>query len=172
MSEIAIPFAPLPRTGAIATPAEPLPVNTPANEYQAVLSPDDRWLAYVTDESGRDEVWVASFPSGRVKRQVSPNGGTSPQWANGGREVAYLSHHRWLTVRSFDGTGNDIALGDPRELFDAAAFVETTPLVTPTASAYAAAADGRRFLAAVRATDSAVPPIQLIVNWRTLLGER
>ena len=60
----------------------------------------------------------------------------------------------------------------PRALFDAAAFVETTPLVTPTANAYAAAVDGRRFLAAVRATDPAVPPIQLIVNWRTLLRDR
>ena len=152
--------------------AERLPVNTAANEYQAAVSPDDRWLAYVTDESGRDEVWVASFPSGAVKRQVSINGGTAPQWTDRGRELAYLSHRKWLTIRSFAGTGSDVALGTPRELFDAAAFVETTPLVTPTANAYTAAVDGRRFLAAVRADDPAVPPIQLIVNWRTLLDGR
>ena len=151
---------------------EPLPMNTPANEYQAALSPDDRWLAYVTDASGRDEVWVASFPSGQVKKQVSIDGGTSPQWTNRGRELAYVSERKRMTVRSFAGTSSDIALGTPRELFDAAAFVETTPLVTPTANAYAAAFDGRRFLAAVRANDPAVPPIQLIVNWRTLLRGR
>jgi Tol biopolymer transport system component len=152
--------------------AERLPMNTAANEYQAVVSPDDRWLAYVTDESGRDEVWVASFPSGQIKRQVSIDGGTSPQWIGRGRELAYLSQRKWLTIRSFVGMGSDIALGAPRELFDAASFIETTPLVTPTANAYAAAVDGRRFLAAVRANDPAVPPIQLIVNWRTLLRER
>jgi Tol biopolymer transport system component len=152
--------------------AEQLPVNTAANEYQAVVSPDDRWLAYVTDESGRDEVWVASFPSGQVRRQVSINGGTSPQWTDRGRELAYLSQRKWLTIRPFAATASDITLGTPRELFDATAFVETTPLVTPTANAYAAAVDGRRFLAAVRANDPAVPPIQLIVNWRTLLDER
>ena len=136
---------------------ERLPMSTAANEYQAAVSPDDRWLAYVTDASGRDEVWVASFPSGQVKRQVSIDGGTSPQWTNRGGELAYLSQRKWLTVRSFAGTSSDIALGTPRELFDAAAFVETTPLVTPTANAYAAAFDGRRFLAAVRANDPAVP---------------
>lgn len=151
---------------------EPLPINTAANEYQAVVSPDDRWLAYVTDESGRDEVWVASFPSGQVKEQVSIDGGTSPQWTDGGRELAYLSRQKWLTVRSFAGRSGDITLGAPRALFDASAFVETTPLVTPTANAYAAAVDGRRFLAVVRANDPAVPPVQLIVNWRTLLGNR
>jgi serine/threonine protein kinase len=152
--------------------AERLPMNTAANEYQAVVSPDDRWVAYVTDESGRDEVWVASFPSGQTRRQVSVNGGTSPQWTDRGRELAYLSERKWLTIRSFAGTHNDLALGTPHELFDAAAFVETTPLVTPTANAYAAAVDGRRFLAAVRANDPSVPPIQLIVNWRTLLRDR
>jgi len=136
------------------------------------VSPDDRWIAYVTDESGRDEVWVASFPSGQIRRQVSINGGHSPQWTDRGRELACLSERKWLTIRSFAGTGNDIALGKPRELFDAGAFVEATPLVTPTANAYAAAVEGRRFLAAVYATDPAVPPIELIVNWRTLLRER
>lgn len=152
--------------------AERLPINTAANEYQGVVSPDDRWLAYVTDASGRDEVWVVSFPSGEVRKQVSIDGGTSPQWTDGGRELAYVSERRWLTVRSFAGTDTSVALGDARALFDASGFVETTPLVTPTANAYAAAVDGRRFLAAIRANDPGAPPIQLIVNWRTLLNRR
>lgn len=77
-----------------------------------------------------------------------------------------------LTIRSFAGTGSDIDLGTPRGPFDAAGFVDTTPLVTPTAHSYAAALDGRRFLAAVRANDPTVPPIQLIVNGRSLLRDR
>jgi Tol biopolymer transport system component len=152
--------------------AEPLPVNTTANEYQAVLSPDDRWLAYVTDVSGRDEVWVARFPSGNFPQQVSIEGGTSPQWTDRGRGLTYLSRRKWLTHRSFAVTNGGSTLGEPRELFDAAAFVDTTPLVTPTANAYVAAVDGRRFLAAVRTNDPAAPPIQLIVNWHALLGRR
>jgi hypothetical protein len=82
--------------------------------------------------------------------------GTSPQWTDRGGQLAYLSQRKWLTIRSFAGTGSDIALGTPRELLDAATFVETTPLVTPTANAYAV--DGRRFHAAVRANDPAVSP--------------
>jgi dipeptidyl aminopeptidase/acylaminoacyl peptidase len=152
--------------------ADPLPINTAANEYQGVVSPDDRWLAYVTDVSGRDEVWVASFPSGRGRRQVSVDGGSSPQWTDGGRALAFLSERKRLTVRSFAGAETGVTLGEVQELFDASAFVETTPLVTPTANAYAAAVDGRRFLAAVRANDPGVPPIQLVANWRTLLTAR
>ena len=82
---------------------------------------------------------------------------------------AYISARKWLTVRSFVGADTGIELGSPRELFDASAFGETTPLLTPSANAYAAALHGRRFLAAVRAGEADVPPIQLIVNWRALL---
>ncbi|AMY09483.1 translocation protein TolB [Luteitalea pratensis] len=155
------------RTGA----GERLPVNTAGNDYQGVLSPDDRWLAYVTDASGRDEVWVASFPSGRVRKQVSTRGGVSPQWTSGGKEIAYISEGRWLTVRSFTGTDTTVTLGSPRPLFPAGTFVETTGLLTPSANSYVSAAGPRRFLAAVRMNDPRVPPIQLIVDWRALLPE-
>jgi hypothetical protein len=147
-----------------------LSMNTAANEYQGVVSPDDRWLAYVTDASGRDEVWVASFPSGAVRTQVSVDGGASPQWTDGGRGLAYISERKWLTVRPFTGTDTSAVLGAARELFDASQFVETTPLVTPTNNAYVAAAEGRRFLAAVRVGDPGAPPVQLIADWRTLLN--
>ena len=97
--------------------AERLSMNTAANEYQAVVSPDDRWLAYVTDASGRDEVWVASFPSGQVKKQVSIDGGTSPQWTDRGRELAYLSQRKWLTIRSFAGYGQRHRAGQAARAF-------------------------------------------------------
>ena len=65
--------------------AERLSFNTPFNESQGKVSPDNRWIAYVTDESGADEVWVARFPSGDGRRQVSVGGGTSPQWGRRAR---------------------------------------------------------------------------------------
>ena len=71
--------------------AESLSLNTSFNEWQGRLSPDGRWLAYVSDETGRNEVFVAAFPSGRGKRAVSIGGGTFPQWRADGREVFYVS---------------------------------------------------------------------------------
>ena len=68
-----------------------LSVNTTFNESHGKVSPDGRWLAYVTDQSGRDEVWVATFPSGETRRQVSTAGGTAPEWGEGGKELFYLS---------------------------------------------------------------------------------
>ena len=62
---------------------ERLPLNSTFNEGEGRLSPDGRWLAYVTDESGQDEVWVASFPSGQNRRQVSLAGGLAPEWEAG-----------------------------------------------------------------------------------------
>jgi len=100
---------------------------------------------------------------------VSIDGGTSPQWTAGGREISYISQRRWLTARSFAGTGATVALGDPRELVDASGFVETTPLLTPSANSYVATTAGRRFLAAMRDRTPA-PPIQVVVNWQALLG--
>jgi serine/threonine protein kinase/Tol biopolymer transport system component len=149
---------------------ERLSINSDGNDYLGVLSPDDRWLAFVTDVSGRDEVWVASFPSGAIRHQVSIDGGTSPQWTAGGREIAYVSSRRKLAVRSFTVTTAGSSLGPPRDLFDASAFIETTPLVTPSANAYTAAAEGHDFVAAVRVNDPKTPPIQLVLNWRALLS--
>jgi len=150
-------------------PAERLSINTQGNDYQPTVAPDDRWIAYVTDVSGRDEVWLASFPSGHVRQKVSIDGGTSPQWTAGGRAITFISHRRWLTARSFAVSGATVALGSPRELLDASGFVETTPLLTPSSNAYVAAPDGRRFLAAMRDRTPA-PPIQVVVNWLALLG--
>ena len=59
---------------------EPLALDTAANESEGSLSSNGKWIAYTTDQTGRDEVWVASFPSGQLRRQVSLDGGISPRW--------------------------------------------------------------------------------------------
>ena len=53
------------------------------------LSPDNQWIAYDIDESGRSEVYVLSFPDGRGKTQISTNGGIGPKWVRGGKEIIY-----------------------------------------------------------------------------------
>jgi Tol biopolymer transport system component len=149
--------------------AERLSVNTASNESQGKLSPDDRWIAYVTDESGRDEVWVASFPAGDVRRQVSVGGGTSPEWGAEGREVFYVSNDKRLIVVPINGGDPGVEVGSPRPLFVIENLVETEQRVMPTSNSYAATLNGQRFLVAVRVRDPSTPPIRILVNWRSLL---
>ncbi|HWO88293.1 MAG TPA: protein kinase, partial [Gemmatimonadales bacterium] len=70
-------------------------VSTPYSEQFAVVSPDGRWLAYVSNESGRDEVYVRAFPEGGAKVLVSQSGGTEPVWSRSGRELFYLGRSAW-----------------------------------------------------------------------------
>ena len=64
---------------------------TPAVEYQPQVSPDGRWVAYVSNESGREEVYVQSFPETGSKRQVSYGGGNQPRWRPDGRELYFVT---------------------------------------------------------------------------------
>jgi len=64
---------------------------TPFNERSPAVSPDGRWLAYVSDESGEDEVYVQHFPGPGARRQLSDGGGTSPVWSRSGEELFYIT---------------------------------------------------------------------------------
>jgi dipeptidyl aminopeptidase/acylaminoacyl peptidase len=78
----------LPMTGD----KKPLPLDpSPANESQGVTSPDGRWLTYVSDQSGADEIYLRSFPPMEGRWQVSTGGGTRPRWSDDGREILFLS---------------------------------------------------------------------------------
>ena len=150
---------------------EPLPVNTHFNESEGKVSPDNRWIAYVTDESGRDEVWVASFPAGEIRRQVSIGGGTSPQWGDGSREILYLAPEQRLMAAAFDTSETGAALGTPRALFRIENLAEEDrSLFFVTRNDYVAASNGQRFLVAIRARDPHAPSITIVVNWLALLN--
>jgi eukaryotic-like serine/threonine-protein kinase len=149
---------------------ERLPFDTPFNESRGRLSPDNRWIAYDTDAAGRNEVWVASFPSGELRRQVSVGGGMSPEWGQGSREITYLSDDRRLMAARFGAGEASVDVGAPRALFQIQNLAEIDQLSFPTSNAYVAASDGQRFLVAVRAKDPDAPPISIIVNWRALLN--
>jgi serine/threonine protein kinase/Tol biopolymer transport system component len=149
---------------------ERLPFNTAFNESHGRISPDNRWIAYDTDASGHNEVWVASFPSGTIRRQVSVDGGVSPEWSDGGNEIVYLSRDNRLMAAHFTAAQATVDCGAPRALFHVENLAELDPLAFPTANAYVAAPDGQRFLVAVRARDPEAPPISIVVNWRALLS--
>jgi Tol biopolymer transport system component len=150
--------------------AERLAFNTRANEFQGKVSPDGRWIAYTTDESGKDEVWVASFPAGTNRRLVSIGGGALPGWGENGREIVYVTDDKQLMAAPFDAHNSDVAIGPPKSLFRVASLIDIDQFMWPTSNAYVAASNGRRFLVAVSARDPDAPPISMIVNWPALLG--
>jgi serine/threonine protein kinase len=142
---------------------EPLSLNTEANESQARISRDDRWIAYTTDESGRDAVWVASFPSGEKRQQVSVAGGTAPEWG-ASDEIFYISPDKQVMATPFKAG----EIGTPRVLFRVDNLIDPD-FVFSASYPYAVAANGQRFLAAVNARDPNAPPINVILNWPALL---
>jgi eukaryotic-like serine/threonine-protein kinase len=143
-----------------------LAVNTAFNESHGKVSPDGRWLAYVTDQSGRDEVWIASFPSGEARRQVSASGGTVPQWGEGGKELFYLSLDAQLMAAAITGRNGGVDIGAPQALFRMPPLVAEGRLLMPTSNSYLAVPKGQRFLAAVSASDTQPPPLNVVVNWQ------
>ena len=145
-----------------------LPINTDANESDGRLSPNAEWIAYTTDQSGRDEVWVASFPSGTPRRRVSVGGGVSPQWC-GQRELVYLTDDQQLVAVSFQDANQRIEVRDHRPLFRYSDLARFDRTLAPTANAYAATADCGRFLLATSPPDPRSPPITVVVNWPALL---
>jgi serine/threonine-protein kinase len=139
------------RTGGDTTTV-PL-VATPFTELNPTISPDGRWLAYVSNESGANEVYVRPFPETRAGRwQVSVNGGTQPLWSDDGRRLYYLDADRRLIASAIATTGT-FAVAARRALFDASGF--TTEAYQHS---YDVAPDGRfLFLATLGATDASAP---------------
>jgi Tol biopolymer transport system component len=150
--------------------AERLSINTSFNESHGKVSPDNRWIAYVSDESGADEVWVARFPSGDGRRQVSMGGGMSPQWGGEGKEILYISANKQLMTATFAGGQAGVYLGSPRALFPLPMIAESDKLLYPTANAFVAVSNGQRFLVALRGPRPDAPPINIVVNWPALLN--
>ena len=121
------------------TVARPL-LTTRADERNPAVSPDGRWLAYTSDASGRDEVYVTPFPDGGARIPVSNAGGTSPVWARDGRRLFYLNGQSALVATDIDDRKPDPA-GATQRLFDASRYYRDQQ-----ADAFDVSPDGERFL--------------------------
>lgn len=132
---------------------------SPLDEYSPALSPDGRWLAYVSDESGRPEVYVRPFPeSGDALWVVSVNGGRGPLWSQDGRRLFYQSERgELMTVDVRSGSTFDCSA--PRALFDASSYS-----VNPWSTSYGLSPDDQRFLM-VRPLVEGDASVILILNW-------
>jgi Tol biopolymer transport system component len=148
--------------------AVPLAFNTSSNEFHGKVSPDGRWIAYTTDQSGKDEVWVASFPDGGIPIQVSSGGGSFPQWG-AVDEIVYVSKDKKLMTARVDASNDRIVPALPKALFEVAKVIDVDTFLWPSAYPYDVTPDGRRFLIAVSEPDPQTPPVQVIVNWPALL---
>ena len=138
---------------------KPFPfLQTSSDEGSAVFSPDGRWIAYQSDESGSAEVYVQTFPASGGKWPVSTKGGRVPQWRRDGKELFYLSSDGKMMAVEVKTSGT-FEPGIPRALFDLSA-------VRPIRrSGYAVAADGQRFLFISRTAETAPSSLAVVVNW-------
>jgi eukaryotic-like serine/threonine-protein kinase len=148
---------------AVATSsAEPrfVPIPQSQNATEGQFSPDGRWVASVSTESGRPEVFVQSFPEGRMRTQVSTAGGTQVRWSADGRELFYLAPGGMIMAVSIAfGASLDVQL--PKALFET--HLATGTNVVGNKPQYAVSRDGRFLLNA--AIESASSPIVIAVNW-------
>ena len=135
-------------------------LQTKASEAGGQFSPDGRWIAYASNESGRPEIYVQRIPADGDRRLVSPTGGDQPRWARDGTELFYLAADQKLMAVPVK-VGADFHAGTPHALFDLEA------LYGPLGGrfAYVPSRDGRRFL--VTTPVGGVVPITIVLNWRT-----
>jgi dipeptidyl aminopeptidase/acylaminoacyl peptidase len=136
-------------------------LRTPFNEGLARVSPDGRWLAYMSDESGRREIYVQPFPGGGRKWLISTDGGNEPVWSRDGRRLFYVNGDKMMAVDVT--TQAAFSAGSPRVLHEGR-FVSGWELTGTTG--YDVATDGRRFLR-VQARETEQPPrqINVVINW-------
>ena len=128
-------------------------VRTSASEQYPAFSPDGRWMAYQSDESGRREIYIVPFPEGEPKRLVSIEGGEQVRWNPNGRELFFRNGNRMMVVGA--EFARSLVLTKPRLLFESESFQSR-------GNSYDVSADGERFIMIDRSR-SAQPPTQLVV---------
>jgi eukaryotic-like serine/threonine-protein kinase len=145
--------------------ARPVPVvSTPFDERDGQFSPDGKWIAYQSNESGRLEVYAQPFPGTGGRWQISTGGGAQVRWRGDGNELFYLSlDGRLLAVPLRYGAGPAIEAGAPTTLF--------TPRLgrgvqTSNRQQYIVSADGQRFLMNATIEDATRTPVTMVLNWR------
>ena len=137
-------------------------VQTGFPEVEPQFSPDVRWLAYASNENGRNEIYVQPFPPDGRRWQVSSNGGRQPLWRVDGKELFFVSDDRRFYAVDVSQKAGEFAFGTPQFLFDMPANVFNSR------NSYVPSRDGKRFLInTLLDVDDA--PINVVQNWRTAL---
>jgi eukaryotic-like serine/threonine-protein kinase len=142
----------------LAGPRKPAPwLTTRFNERSPRFSPDGRWIAYESDESGSPEVYVALTKGAAGKRRVSPTGGRRPRWRRDGKELYYLAPDGSVMAVPLT-PGPQLQAGAPVLLFR----------VEPPIQNYDVTANGSRFLVSAPLEEASDSPVRAILDWPTL----
>lgn len=144
-------------------------LQTEFRERQGRFSPDGRWVTYVSDESGRHEVYVKPFPHGEDKWQISTTGGVEPTWRSDGKEIFYLAADRKLMAVPVT-SDTTFRAGAPTTLFETRADASGNVGIVGS-SQYAVTPDGHRFLVSQPASGESAPVV-VIINWAAALSPR
>jgi serine/threonine-protein kinase len=150
----------------------PIVVTPTFDEAAIALSPDTRWLAYESNETGRTEVFIRPFPNTEsAKTQVSNNGGRAPLWARNGKEFFYVNSNREILLRTVE-PGSPLRLGPPQTLFRMRdeLYLEDLENYTP----FDISPDGSRFIMTrrVRPTNELQARMIVVDNWFTELRQK
>jgi hypothetical protein len=140
---------------------KPVPyLQTPFNEDHARFSPDVRFIAYSSDESGRYEVYVQTFPGSPSKWQISTGGGAQPHWRRDGKELFYISPERKVMAVDIKEDSSTFEVGTPKALFQT-----RLPGYPAPRNYYDVSADGQRFLINNLPEEATSTPISVVINW-------
>jgi eukaryotic-like serine/threonine-protein kinase len=130
------------------------------SETNGQISPDGKWVAYASDESGAWEIYVTSFPGAAGKWQVSRGGGSEPRWRGDGKEIFYVAPNGMLTAVPVNGE-TIFATGTPASLFQ---IHGRAPISSTDVFTYDVARDGNRFLVNRYVKPEHVPPLTILLN--------
>jgi eukaryotic-like serine/threonine-protein kinase len=151
-------------------------VRAPSAAYDGQFSPDGRWVAYVSKESGHEQVYVVPFDGDQMSKtapfeqvaitkrwQVSANGGAYPRWRRDGRELFYVDPEDQFVAVGVETKGTSFSLGEARPLFRENFWRAASP--------YDVSPDGQRFLISTSA-ELGTLPLTLVMNWKELLKSK
>ena len=142
-------------------------LKTPSTLRNGRFSPDGKWVAYASNESGKWEIYVTSFPEARGKWQVSAGGGEQPRWRGDGKELFYLSSDARMMATPVS-EGANFNAGAPIALFQAN---PREAAATSEQSLYDVSRDGQRFLINTEPKQAGVEPMSVILNWTARLNK-
>lgn len=129
-------------------------LQSPANEFNSTFSPDGRWMAYVSDESGKNEVYVAPFPRRDGKWQISTGGGFGPLWSRNGKELFYVNGSSLMAVKVSSQSTFDYSV--PKKLCDIPASIQIFDI----------SADARQFVVlSAKTLQFTMPQVDVVLEW-------